>query len=165
MDSFLTVAVSSAGYRQMIFMPPACVFHQYHPQVCSLPGVVICLCTCLNFDNSCAQGIMPQRVAETVGQPEIDSFVKNVTQMLAEREPIMINGPVSICFSFSSRLGYLTDRYHAELGIRRDGVRRGGNLVTFIKAYFFSFLAIYTSYLHSRWRSQRGGACTLGCTR
>ena len=43
-DSYLTVASAAAGYTQKLFMPPACVFHQFHPQ-----------------------GVMPQRVAETVG--------------------------------------------------------------------------------------------------
>ena len=67
-DSYLTVATSAAGYRQHLFMPPACVFHQFHPQ-----------------------GTMPQRVAQTVGQPEIDAFVRNVTWMLSNRQPIIVN--------------------------------------------------------------------------
>ncbi|EKX40129.1 hypothetical protein GUITHDRAFT_113865 [Guillardia theta CCMP2712] len=67
-DSFLTVAAAAAGYKQNIFMPPACVFHQYHPQ-----------------------GTMPQRVAETVGEKEISAFIANVTWMLEEMTPILVN--------------------------------------------------------------------------
>jgi len=67
-DSFLTVATSAAGFTQHIFMPPACVFHQFHPQ-----------------------GTMPQRVAQTVGQPEIEAFINNVTWMLSNRQPLILN--------------------------------------------------------------------------
>jgi hypothetical protein len=69
-DSFLTVAVSAAGYAQRVFMPPACVFHQFHPQ-----------------------GAMPQRVTETVTPEHIAAFIGNVTTMLRTRTPIVVNGP------------------------------------------------------------------------
>ena len=67
-DSYLTVATAAAGYKQHIFMPPACIFHQFHPQ-----------------------GSMPQRVAQTVGQPEIEAFIRNVTWMLSNRLPLILN--------------------------------------------------------------------------
>ena len=67
-DSYLTVASAAAGYTQKLFMPPACVFHQFHPQ-----------------------GVMPQRVAETVGTAEIEAFIRNVTWMLTNREPLILN--------------------------------------------------------------------------
>ena len=67
-DSYLTVATAAAGYKQHIFMPPACIFHQFHPQ-----------------------GAMPQRVAQTVGQPEIEAFIRNVTWMLSNRQPLILN--------------------------------------------------------------------------
>ena len=35
---------------------------------------------------------MPQRVAETVGKAEIDAFLKNVTKMLDEEQPLILNG-------------------------------------------------------------------------
>mmetsp|Transcript_54695 Transcript_54695/g.144521 ORF Transcript_54695/g.144521 Transcript_54695/m.144521 type:complete len:81 (+) Transcript_54695:70-312(+) len=59
-----------AGLRQKIFMPPACVFHQFHPQ-----------------------GIMPQRVAETITDQVIEDFIRNVTTMLRDQEPLILNGP------------------------------------------------------------------------
>mmetsp|Transcript_27109 Transcript_27109/g.66855 ORF Transcript_27109/g.66855 Transcript_27109/m.66855 type:complete len:119 (-) Transcript_27109:5-361(-) len=67
-DSLLTVAAVALGLRQQIFMPPACIFHQYHEQ-----------------------GAMPRRVAETVGEKDIQDFISNVTAMLATGTPIVVN--------------------------------------------------------------------------
>eukprot|EP00961_Rhodomonas_salina_P023337 313523-Rhodomonas_salina.1 len=86
---------------------------------------------------------MPQRVAETVGEAEIEAFVKNVTHMLAAQQPIIVNGPVqlellplSLSLSLSLLLGVCVRGRPADwgrggwagLGVRGDGVRGRGAL-------------------------------------
>ena len=60
---------SAHGLAQKIFMPPACIFHQFHEQ-----------------------GTMPERVARTVGEKEVENFIANVTKMLGEGKPMVFNG-------------------------------------------------------------------------